>query len=93
MRFSDSPLSEEITSLYFPRKFVMLTFDHYSGTSNPLLHLYQFQDKIAVYAHDDILLFRSFSFNLKGGAAYHWCYSLPKNSLQSFKDVTDAFYN
>ena len=35
----------------------MPTFDHYSGTSDPLLHLRQFQDKMAVYAHYDLLLF------------------------------------
>ena len=53
---SDSPLSGEITTLYFLKKFVMLTFDHYSKTSNPLLHLRQYQDKMAVYAYDDLLL-------------------------------------
>ena len=36
----------------------MLTFDHYLGTSDPLLHLRQYHDKMTVYAHDDLLLFR-----------------------------------
>ena len=27
------------------------------------------------------------------GVTYHWFYSLPRNSLQNFHDVTDAFYN
>ena len=31
-------------------------------------------------------------FRLKG-AACHWFYSLPRNSLRSFHDLTDAFYN
>ena len=34
----------------------------------------------------------AFSFSLNG-AAYQRYFSLPKNSLQSFDDVTDAFYN
>jgi len=34
LRPSDSPLSEEITMVHFPKKFMMPTFDHYSGTSD-----------------------------------------------------------
>jgi len=48
--------------------------------------------QMAVHAHNNVLLCRAFSFNLKG-SAYHWFYSLSKNSLQSFDDITDAFYN
>ena len=40
LRPTDSPLSREITSLRFPKKFIMPSFDHYSGTSD-LLHLHQ----------------------------------------------------
>ena len=78
--------------LHFPKKFVMPTFDDYSGTSDPLLHLRQYQDKMAVYAHDDLLLCRAFSSSLKG-IIYHWFYLPPKSSLWSFHDMTDAFYN
>ena len=70
----------------------MPTFSHYSGTSDPLLHLRQYQDNMAVYSHDDILLYRAFLSSLKE-AAYYWLYSLPKNLLWSFHDVTDTFYN
>ena len=70
LRPSNSPLSEEITMLRFLRKFVMPTFNHYSGTFDPLLHLCQFQNKMAVYAHDDLLLSRAFLFSLKG-VIYH----------------------
>jgi len=47
----------------------MPTFDRYSGTFDPL-HLCQFQDKIAVYARDDLLFCRSLPSSLKC-AAYH----------------------
>jgi len=47
---------------------------------------------MVVHSHDDLLLARLSPSNLKG-AAYHWFYSLPKNSLQNFDDVIDAFYN
>ena len=70
LRPSDSPLSNEITIFCFSRNFVMPTFDHYSGTFDPLLHLRQFQNKMAVYTNDDLLLCRAFPSSLKG-AAYH----------------------
>jgi len=54
----------EITTLRFPKKFVMLTFDYYSGTFD-LLHLRQYQSKMAVYAHNDLLC-RAFLSSLKG---------------------------
>ena len=91
LRPSDSPLSNEITILRFSKKFVMSTFNHYSRTSYPLLHLRQYQDKMAVYTHDNLFLYRAFPFSLKG-VTYHWFYSLPRISLRNFHDVTDAFY-
>jgi len=70
----------------------MPTFDNYLGTSDPLLHLCQYQDKMAVYTHDDLLLCRAFPSSLKG-IAYHWFYLLLRNLLRNFHEVTDAFYN
>jgi len=69
-RPTNSPLSRKIMTIRFPKKFVMLSFDHYSGTSDPLLHLRQYQDKMAVYAHNNLLLCRAFPSSLKG-IAYH----------------------
>ena len=73
-------LSRKITMLCFPKKFGMTSFDHYSGTSDPLIHLHQYEDKMSVYAHDDLLLCQAFSSRLKG-IAYHWFNSLPRNLL------------
>jgi len=92
LRLTDSLLSKEITTLRFPKKFMMPSFDHYSGTSDPLLHLRQYQDKMAIHAHNELLLYRAFPSSLKG-VAYHWFYLLPMKSLQNFHEVTDAFYN
>ena len=89
---SYSPLSKEIITLRFPKKFVMPIFDHYLGTSDPFLYLYQYQHKMTVYARDNLLLYRVFLSSLKG-VAYHLFYSLPRNSLQNFHDVTDTFFN
>ena len=58
LRPSDSPLSGEITTLRFPKN-VMPTFNHYSGTSDPILHLRQYEDKTAIYAYATFLVKRS----------------------------------
>ena len=70
LRPSDSSLSREITTLCFPKKFVILSFDHYLGTFDPLLHLCQYRDKMAVYADDDLLLYQAFPSSLKA-VPYH----------------------
>ena len=92
LRHTDSPLSRDITTLRFPKKFVMSSFDHNLGTSDPLIHLRQYQDKMALYAHNDLLFYRAFPSSLKG-VTYHWFYSLPRNSLWNYHEVTNAFYN
>ena len=71
---------------------MMPSFDWYSGTFDASCISASSKTKMAVYAHDDLLFCRVFPFSFKG-AAYHWFYSLPKNFLQSFDDVTDTFYN
>ena len=47
---------------------------------------------MVVYAYDDLFLYRASPSSLMG-VAYHSFYSLPKNSLRKFHDVTDAFYS
>ena len=46
---------------------------------------------MAIHAHD-LLLYKAFPSSLKG-VTYYWFYLLPKNSLQSFDDLTNAFCN
>ena len=64
----------------FPIKFIMQSFEYYSGATNPIQHLWQFQDKMAVHSHDDLHLSHVFPYNLKG-AVYDWFYSLPRYLL------------
>ena len=92
LRTSDSPLSEKITSHRFPKKFIMPNFKCYSGVTDPIQHLRQYQDKMAVYSHDDLLLSRVFSSILKG-VTYDWLFSLLRHSLWSFKEVKQSFYH
>ena len=67
----------------------MLSFECYSEATYPIQHL-QYQDKIAVYSHDNLLLSHVFLSSLKD-AAYDWFYSLPKHSLWSFEEIEVGF--
>jgi len=61
----NSPLSEEITSRYFPKKFVMPSFEHYLGATDLIQYLRQYQDKMAVQSYDVAFLSRVFPSSLK----------------------------
>ena len=50
----------------FPRKFVMLNFKCYSRATDPIHHLRQYQDKMAVHSHDNLLLSPVFSSKSQG---------------------------
>ena len=70
----------------------MLSFECYSGVTNPIQHLHQYQDKMAVHSHDDLLLSRVYP-SILNAAAYDWFYTLPRLSLRSFEEVKQAFYH
>jgi len=90
LRTSDSPLSEEITSHHFPKTFIILNFECYSGATDPIQYLWQYEDNMTVHSHDDLLLGCVFPSSLKG-AAYDWFHSLSRHSLRSFEEVKHIF--
>ena len=92
MKTFNSPLSEEITTYRFSKKFAMSSFECYSKAIDPNQYLRQYQDKIVVHSHDDLLMSRVFLSSLKG-AAYGWFYTLPRQSLWSFEEVKHALYH
>jgi len=42
----DSSLSKDIQECELPRKFLTPTFDSYTGASDPIQHIWHFQDKM-----------------------------------------------
>ena len=68
LRIFDYPLSEEITSHWFPKKFVIPNFDCCTGVTDPVKHLRVYQVKMTVHSHDDLLMCLVFSSSLKGVA-------------------------
>ena len=69
----------------------MSSFDCYSRTSNPIRHLRQFQNKMVVHAHDDLLFCRR-PFQPQGCRLPLILLTL-KELASEFDDVTDAFYS
>ena len=70
----------------------MSRFEHYSGATDPIQHLRQYQDKMAVHSHDDLLPSLVFSIQSQRHR-YDWFYSLQRQSLWNFGEVKHAFYH
>jgi len=47
---------------------------------------------MVIHSHDDLLMGRAFLSSLKE-VALDWFYSLPSQSLLTFEEVSDAFFN
>ena len=88
---SDSPLSKKITSHRSLKKFVIPSFDCYTGVTDPFKHLRAYQVKMVVHSHDNRLMCRVFPSSLKG-TALDWLYSLLSWSLWNF-EVGNTFFS
>ena len=86
---SNSPFSEAILEYKLPKKFVISTFDWYSGQSDPLHYLLS-TGKMVIYSRSHSILCRIFLSNLKGVAS-DWFYSLLQCSIHGFGDLTKLF--
>ena len=87
LRISDFPLSEEIISHRFSKKFAIPIFDYYTEATDPVQHLWAYQVKMAVHSHNDYLMCRVFPSSLKG-VTLDWFYSRHDLSESSRKLAT-----
>ena len=56
---SNSPLSEDILENEFLKKFMISTFNCYSGQSDPVQHFRQYQDNMVIHFRNDSSCARS----------------------------------
>jgi len=70
----------------------MPSFNLHSGAIDPIQHLRHYQDKMALYSHNDLLMSWVFPSSFKGVSS-EWFYSLLSHSLQDFDEVKQSFYN
>jgi len=93
LRIFNSPLSEEITSHRFLKKFVIPSFKCYTRVTDPVQHIQAYQLKMAVHPHDDCLMCRVFPSSLKGiglGLVLLSPIALETSSTTSHHDLSTA---
>ncbi|XP_014524062.1 uncharacterized protein LOC106780299 [Vigna radiata var. radiata] len=64
--------------------------ERFDGNSDPEYHLRNSIDSMAFYSKSDLVKCRAFSLSLKG-EALEWYYTLPPNTVDSFRTVMTLF--
>ena len=86
-QISKSPFTWGIEKAKLPRRFHQPTFTMYNGRTDPVEHVSQFKQKMAVHSQDEALLCRVFPSSL-GPMPMRWFDGLRTNSINSFKKLT-----
>ena len=89
-RISKSPFTRRIEEVELPRRFHQPTFTMYNGRTNPVEHVSQFNQRMAVYSKNEALICKVFPSSL-GPMAMRWFNAFRPNSINSFKQLTQAF--
>ena len=86
-RISQSPFTQRIEGAELPRRFHQPTFAIYNGQTDPVEHVSQFNQRMAVHSKDKALMCKVFPSSL-GPMVMRWFDSLKPNSINSFKQLT-----
>ena len=89
-QISKSPFTRGIEKAKLPRHFHQLTFAMYNGRTDPVEHVSQFKQKMAVHSQDEALLCRVFPSSL-GPMPMRWFDGLRTHSISSFNKLTQSF--
>ena len=88
-QISKSPFTCRIERAKLPQCFHQPTFLIYNGWLDPVEHVSQFNQRMAVHSKDEALLCKIFPSSL-GPVAMRWFNGLRANSINSFKELTQA---
>ena len=86
-QISKSPFTRKIEGVKLPRRFHQPTFTMYNGRTDPVEHVSQFNQKMAVHSKNKALMCKVFLSSL-GPIAMRWFDGLRPNSINSFKQLT-----
>ena len=86
-QISKSLFTWGIEKAKLPRRFHQPTFAMYNGQTDPVEHISQFKQKMAVHSQDEALMTKVFPSSL-GPMPMRWFDSLRTNSISSFKKLT-----
>ena len=88
-QISKSPFTLGIEKAKLPRRFHQPIFAMYNGHTDPVEHMSQFKQRMAVHSQDEALMCRVFPSSL-GPMPMRWFDGLRKNSINSFKKLTQS---
>ena len=89
-QISKSPFTRGIEKTKLPKCFHQPMFTMYNGRTDPVEHVSQFKQKMAVHSQDEALMCRVFPSSL-GSMLMRWFDGLRTNSISSFKRLTQSF--
>ena len=89
-QLSRSPFTHCIEGAALLRRFQQLTFIIYNGNTDPVEHVSQFNQRMAVHSKNKALMCKVFPSNL-GLAAMRWFNGLKADSVYSYRQLTQAF--
>ena len=87
---SKSPFTRRIEAAKLPRRFHQPTFLLYNGQLNPVEHVSQFNQRMAIHLKDETLLCKIFPSSL-GPMAMRWFNGLKAISINSFRELIQSF--
>ena len=87
---SKSPFTCKIEGARLPRRFHQPTFTVYNGRTDPMEHVSQFNQRMAIHSQNEALMYKVFPSSL-GPVAMRWFISLKMDSIDSYKQLTQAF--
>ena len=87
---SKSSFTRRIEAAKLPRRFHQPTFLLYNGQLNPVEHVSQFNQRMAIHLKDETLLCKIFPSSL-GPMAMRWFNGLKAISINSFRELIQSF--
>ena len=89
-QFSRSPFTRRIKGAALPQRFQQPAFSIYNGNTDSVEHVSQFNQRMAVHSKDETLMCKVFPSSL-GPVVIRWFNGLKANSIDSYRQLTQAF--
>ncbi|XP_030925025.1 uncharacterized protein LOC115952081 [Quercus lobata] len=89
-QLSKSPFTRRIEGATLPRQFQQPTFTLYNDKTDLVEHMSQFNQRMTVHSRDEALMCKVFPSSL-GHVAMRWFNGLKTNSIDSYRQLTQAF--
>ena len=89
-QLSKSPFMRHIEGAALPQRFQQPTFAIYNSNTDPVEHVSQFNQRMAVHSKNEALMCKVFPSSL-GPTAMRWFNGLKADSIDSYRQLTQAF--